>query len=205
MFNIGTHSSCKLRMKEEDSELSHDIAENTQVCLSVLLISIYITINYIYIYIYISIYIYIFFFFLANFWCMFAGQVMHISTLVQQDALSCTGLALSNFILTIFFVASFWSLPHGAGWSFRRGTTEGESLSLFIYWLCISAAKCNKNHHILLKIFIIMLRCMDFNLFGNTIICSLLCCTVPYQYLRHFSVHLNYFIVYCLCITFIMK
>ena len=49
MFNIGTHSSCKLRMKEEDSELSHDIAENTQVCLSVLLISIYI-------------YIYIFFF-----------------------------------------------------------------------------------------------------------------------------------------------
>ena len=97
MFNIGTHSSCKLRMKEEDSELSHDIAENTQVCLSVLLISIYI---YIYIYIF-------FFFFLANFWCMFAGQVMHISTLVQQDALSCTGLALSNFILTIFFVASF--------------------------------------------------------------------------------------------------
>ena len=79
-------------MKEEDSELSHDIAENTQVCLSVLLISIYI---------------YIFFFFLTNFWCMFAGQVMHISTLVQQDALSCTGLALSNFILTIFFVASF--------------------------------------------------------------------------------------------------
>ena len=66
MFNIGTHSSCKLRMKEEDSELSHDIAENTQVCLSVLLISIYI-------------YIY-FFFFLTNFWCMFAGQVMHIST-----------------------------------------------------------------------------------------------------------------------------
>ena len=62
MFNIGTHSSCKLRMKEEDSELSHDIAENTQVCLSVLLISIYI------------------FFFLTNFWCMFAGQVMHIST-----------------------------------------------------------------------------------------------------------------------------
>ena len=50
MFNIGTHSSCKLRMKEEDSELSHDIAENTQVCLSVLLMSIYI-------------YIYIFFFF----------------------------------------------------------------------------------------------------------------------------------------------
>ena len=42
MFNIGTHSSCKLRMKEEDSELSHDIAENTQVCLSVLLMSIYI-------------------------------------------------------------------------------------------------------------------------------------------------------------------
>ena len=82
-------------MKEEDSELSHDIAENTQVYLSVLLISIYI---YIYIYI---------FFFLANFWCMFAGQVMHISTLVQQDALSCTGLALSNFILIIFFVASF--------------------------------------------------------------------------------------------------
>ena len=49
MFNIGTHSSCKLRMKEEDSELSHDIAENTQVCLSVLLMSIYI---YIYIYIF---------------------------------------------------------------------------------------------------------------------------------------------------------
>ena len=42
MFNIGTHSSCKLRMKEEDSELSRDIAENTQVCLSVLLMSIYI-------------------------------------------------------------------------------------------------------------------------------------------------------------------
>ena len=31
MFNIGTHSSCKLRMKEEDSELSDDLAENTQV------------------------------------------------------------------------------------------------------------------------------------------------------------------------------
>ena len=54
-------------MKEEDSELSHDIAENTQVCLSVLLISIYI-------------YFFFFFFFLTNFWCMFAGQVMHIST-----------------------------------------------------------------------------------------------------------------------------
>lgn len=31
LFNIGTHSSCKLRMKEEDNELSHDIAENTQL------------------------------------------------------------------------------------------------------------------------------------------------------------------------------
>lgn len=32
LFNIGTHSSCKLRMKEEDSELSlHDLAENTQL------------------------------------------------------------------------------------------------------------------------------------------------------------------------------
>ena len=31
MFNIGTHNSCKLRMKEEDSELSNDVAENTQV------------------------------------------------------------------------------------------------------------------------------------------------------------------------------
>ena len=71
-------------MKEEDSELSHDIAENTQVCLSVLLMSIYI-------------YIYFFFFFKTNFWCMFAEQVMHMSTLIQQDALSCTGLALSNF------------------------------------------------------------------------------------------------------------
>lgn len=30
LFNIGTHSSCKLRMKEEDSELSEDLAENTQ-------------------------------------------------------------------------------------------------------------------------------------------------------------------------------
>ena len=28
---IGTHSSCKLRMAEEDKELSDDIAENTQV------------------------------------------------------------------------------------------------------------------------------------------------------------------------------
>ena len=28
---------------------------------------------------------------------MFAEQVMHMSTLIQQDALSCTGLALSNF------------------------------------------------------------------------------------------------------------
>ena len=91
MFNIGTHSSCKLRMKEEDSELSHDIAENTQVCLSVLLISIYI---------------YIFFFFFNKFlvhvcWTSYA----HFN--IKQDALSCTGLALSNFILTIFFVASF--------------------------------------------------------------------------------------------------
>ena len=50
-----------------------------------------------------------------------------------------------------------------------------------------------------------MLGCMDFNLFGNTIVCSLLCFTVPYQYLRHFSVHLNYFIAWCLCITFTRK
>jgi len=31
LYNIGTHSSCKLRMKEEDSELSDDVAENTQL------------------------------------------------------------------------------------------------------------------------------------------------------------------------------
>ncbi|XP_068762398.1 dynein axonemal intermediate chain 7-like [Montipora capricornis] len=31
LFNIGTHNSCKLRMKEEDSELSNDVAENTQL------------------------------------------------------------------------------------------------------------------------------------------------------------------------------
>ncbi|KAL9955781.1 hypothetical protein ACROYT_G037160 [Oculina patagonica] len=31
LFNIGTHSSCKLRMKEEDSDLSEDLAENTQL------------------------------------------------------------------------------------------------------------------------------------------------------------------------------
>ena len=36
LFNIGTHSSCKLRMKEEDSELSDDLAENTQVRLLVI-------------------------------------------------------------------------------------------------------------------------------------------------------------------------
>lgn len=36
LFNIGTHSSCKLRMKEEDSELSEDLAENTQVWLLVI-------------------------------------------------------------------------------------------------------------------------------------------------------------------------
>lgn len=36
LFNIGTHSSCKLRMKEEDSELSDDLAENTQVQLLVI-------------------------------------------------------------------------------------------------------------------------------------------------------------------------
>ena len=39
LFNIGTHSSCKLRMKEEDSELSDDLAENTQVWLLVTEIS----------------------------------------------------------------------------------------------------------------------------------------------------------------------
>lgn len=31
LYNIGTHSSCKLRMREEDSELSDDVAENTQL------------------------------------------------------------------------------------------------------------------------------------------------------------------------------
>ncbi|XP_073245123.1 dynein axonemal intermediate chain 7-like [Porites lutea] len=31
LYNIGTHSSWKLRMKEEDSELSEDVAENTQL------------------------------------------------------------------------------------------------------------------------------------------------------------------------------
>ena len=31
MYNIGTHSSCKMRMKEDDNELSNDVAENTQV------------------------------------------------------------------------------------------------------------------------------------------------------------------------------
>lgn len=36
LYNIGTHSSCKLRMREEDSELSDDVAENTQVQFSVL-------------------------------------------------------------------------------------------------------------------------------------------------------------------------
>ena len=35
MYNIGTHSSWKLRMKEEDSELSEDVAENTQVIKSI--------------------------------------------------------------------------------------------------------------------------------------------------------------------------
>ena len=81
-------------MKEEDSELSHDIAENTQVCF-VSFVDVYI-------------YIYIFFFLKTNFWCMFAEQVMHMSTLIQQDALSCTGLALSNFDhFDHFFVASF--------------------------------------------------------------------------------------------------
>ena len=77
-------------MKEEDSELSHDIAENTQVCLSVLLISIYI---------------YIFFFF--NKFLVHVCWTSYAHFNIKQDALSCTGLALSNFILTIFFVASF--------------------------------------------------------------------------------------------------
>ena len=35
LYNIGTHSSWKLRMKEEDSELSEDVAENTQVIKSI--------------------------------------------------------------------------------------------------------------------------------------------------------------------------
>ena len=78
-------------MKEEDSELSHDIAENTQVCLSVLLISIYIYI----------------FFFLFNKFLVHVCWTSYAHFNLKQDALSCTGLALSNFILTIFFVASF--------------------------------------------------------------------------------------------------
>ena len=94
MFNIGTHSSCKLRMKEEDSELSHDIAENTQVCLSVLLISIYI-------------YILFYYFFFLNKFLVHVCWTSYAHFNIKQDALSCTGLALSNFILTIFFVASF--------------------------------------------------------------------------------------------------
>ncbi|XP_029189944.2 dynein axonemal intermediate chain 7 homolog isoform X2 [Acropora millepora] len=31
LYNIGTHSSCKMRMKEDDNELSNDVAENTQL------------------------------------------------------------------------------------------------------------------------------------------------------------------------------
>ena len=92
MFNIGTHSSCKLRMKEEDSELSHDIAENTQVFVS--FVDFYI-------------YIYIFFFFFFNKFLVHVCWTSYAHFNIKQDALSCTGLALSNFILTIFFVASF--------------------------------------------------------------------------------------------------